>query len=220
MTKTAAAMGNWWLAALSWQRAHSCITSCVQCFSKTSNHPGDSTPYSPDLTPCDFWFFRKLKSPLKGKRFQTINEIWENTREQLMVIPAKDIAECFEQWKGPWENYVRSQVAYFEGDWVIIVLCTMFLVSCIFNKCFYFSYYMAGYFQNRHICIIIILKIFSFQYVSIYCTILNGWILFYCMDVQKYSFNWKYWLFSCKNKSEKQTIFRTILGWNLLYNSD
>ena len=32
-------------------------------------------PYSQDLVPCDFWLFPKLKSPLKGKRFQTINEI-------------------------------------------------------------------------------------------------------------------------------------------------
>ena len=40
---------------------------------------------------------------------------------------------------GYWENYVRSQGAYFEEDWGIIVLCTMVLVSCIFfNKCLSF----------------------------------------------------------------------------------
>ena len=34
-----------------------------------------------------------------------------------------------------WENTVRSQGTYFEGDWGVIVLCTMLLVSCIFfNK--------------------------------------------------------------------------------------
>ena len=42
--------------------------------------------YSPDLAPCDFWLFRKLKSPLKGKRFQTVNEIQENMMGQLMAI--------------------------------------------------------------------------------------------------------------------------------------
>ena len=42
--------------------------------------------YSPDLAPCDFWLFPKLKSPLKGKRFQTISEIQENMTGQLMVI--------------------------------------------------------------------------------------------------------------------------------------
>ena len=42
-------------------------------------------PYSPDLVPCNFWLSPKLKSPLKGKRFQTVNEIWENMMGQLMV---------------------------------------------------------------------------------------------------------------------------------------
>ena len=43
-------------------------------------------PYSTDLAPCNFWLFSKLNSPLKGKRFQNIEEIEENTTEQLMVI--------------------------------------------------------------------------------------------------------------------------------------
>ena len=41
--------------------------------------------YVPHLAPCDFWLFLKLKSPLKGKRFQTISEIQEDMMEQLMV---------------------------------------------------------------------------------------------------------------------------------------
>ena len=43
-------------------------------------------PYSPDLVPCDFWLFPKLKSRLKGKRFQTIDEIQENKMGRLMAI--------------------------------------------------------------------------------------------------------------------------------------
>ena len=43
-------------------------------------------PYNPDLVPCDFQLFPKLRSPLKGKRFQTINEIQENITGQLMAI--------------------------------------------------------------------------------------------------------------------------------------
>ena len=37
-------------------------------------------PYSTELVPCDFWFFPKLKSPLKGKRFQPLRifrKIWQ-----------------------------------------------------------------------------------------------------------------------------------------------
>ena len=32
-----------------------------------------------------------------------------------------------------WENCVRSQGAYFEGDWGVIVLCAMFLLSSLIN---------------------------------------------------------------------------------------
>ena len=54
---------------------------------------------------------------------------------------------CNQQRSG---NCVRSQGAYFGGDWVIIVLCTKVLVSSIFfSKCLYFSYHVAGYFLDR-----------------------------------------------------------------------
>ena len=42
--------------------------------------------YSPDLAPCDFWLFPKLRSSLKGKKFQTLDEIQENMMRQLMAI--------------------------------------------------------------------------------------------------------------------------------------
>ena len=43
-------------------------------------------PCSPDLMPCNFWLFPKLKSPLKGKRLQTVSEIQENTMGHLMAV--------------------------------------------------------------------------------------------------------------------------------------
>ena len=49
-----------------------------------------------------------------------------------------------------WLGKLRSQGAYFEENWGILFLCTLFLVFCVFfNKCLYFSYYMAGYFLER-----------------------------------------------------------------------
>ena len=42
-------------------------------------------PYSPNLVSCDLWLFPKLKSPLKGKRFQTIDKIQKNMMGQLMA---------------------------------------------------------------------------------------------------------------------------------------
>ena len=85
MIQKAAAMGNWWLAASSWQHAPSCITSCAEVLAKHQITRVTQPPYSPDLVPCNFWLFPKLKSPLKGKRFQTISEIQENMMEQLMA---------------------------------------------------------------------------------------------------------------------------------------
>ena len=73
MTQKATAMGNWW-----WQLHH----NNMPVHQITQVTP----PYSPDVVPCDFWLFPKLKSPLKGKRFQTTYEIQENTMGQLMVI--------------------------------------------------------------------------------------------------------------------------------------
>ena len=68
---------------------------------------------------------------------------------QLMMIPIKDFAECFEWCKRCW--YKRCEVPRcLLWDRGFIALCTMFLVSPIFfSKSIYFSYYMAGYFMER-----------------------------------------------------------------------
>ena len=44
-----------------------------------------------------FLAFPKTKIILKEKRFQTIDEIQENMMGQLMAIPTKDFAQCFER---------------------------------------------------------------------------------------------------------------------------
>ena len=58
-----------------------CSFSAKHQITQVTQHPS-----SLDLVSCDFCFSPKLKSPLKGKRFQTINEIQENMTGQLMVI--------------------------------------------------------------------------------------------------------------------------------------
>ena len=87
MIQKAAAMGNWWLAAVS-TRQHAClyIISPAEVFGENEITQVTQLPYSPDLVPCCFWLFPKLKSPLKGKRFPTVDEIQENTTGQLMAI--------------------------------------------------------------------------------------------------------------------------------------
>ena len=85
MTQEAAAVGNWWLAASSWPCSHLCIMSQAEFLVKSQIIQVTQPSYSPDLAPYNFWLFPKLKSPLTGMRFQTINEIQENTTGQLMT---------------------------------------------------------------------------------------------------------------------------------------
>ena len=85
MIQKAAAVGNWWLAASSRQCACSCIMSHAEFFGETSNHLGDTAHLQPRFGTLWLLTFPKLKSPLKGKRFQTIGEIQENRTGQLTV---------------------------------------------------------------------------------------------------------------------------------------
>ena len=125
----ASAMGNWWLAASSQQYTCSCIMFHAEFFGETSSHPGDSASLQPRSGALQLLAFPKTK--ITFEREESSDHWWD--------------AGKYGAADGDWENCMRSQGAYFEGDWGIIVLCTMFLVSCIFfNKCLYFSYYMAG----------------------------------------------------------------------------
>jgi histone-lysine N-methyltransferase SETMAR len=45
--------------------------------------------YSPDLAPCDFFLFPRLKISLKEILFQDVAEIQLNTTRQLQAIPKK-----------------------------------------------------------------------------------------------------------------------------------
>ena len=69
-------------------------------------------PYSPDLSPAEFFLFSKLKSILKGCRFDTLDEIQKNSTKELFAI----LKEAFQSWQKRWEQCVASEGNYFEGD--------------------------------------------------------------------------------------------------------
>ena len=108
------AMGNWWLAASSQKRTCSCITSHAG-FGETSNHPGDSSSLHPRFGALQLLAFPKTK--ITCEKEELSDHQWDSRKDDGGV-------------DGDWENCVRSQGAYFEGEWGIIALCTMFLVYC------------------------------------------------------------------------------------------
>ena len=55
--------------------------------------------YSADLEPVDFFLFPKLKTPMKGKRFATIEVVKEKSKQELLMIPKSAFQKCFEDWR-------------------------------------------------------------------------------------------------------------------------
>ncbi|PNF20723.1 hypothetical protein B7P43_G17374 [Cryptotermes secundus] len=54
--------------------------------------------YLPDLAPCDFFLFPKMKIKLKGRRFDTVEKIQAETQTVLNTLTKKDFQDAFEKW--------------------------------------------------------------------------------------------------------------------------
>ena len=85
-------------------------------FVKNSKHIVPQSPYSSDFAPCDFWLFPKLKTPLRGTRFESIDEIKAESKKALMAIPKKDYLACFEDWKTRWNKCISLRGDYIKGE--------------------------------------------------------------------------------------------------------
>jgi len=72
--------------------------------------------YSPDLSPCDFFLFPRLKNHLKGRHFGSLDSIQKSITDELKGIPAEAFQHCYEQWKQCLHRCVAAQGNYFEGD--------------------------------------------------------------------------------------------------------
>ena len=110
----ATAVGTWWLAASSPQHSRSYITSHVEFFGKTASYSDDSVPLQPRFGVLGLLVFPKAK--ITFEREEISDHQWD---------PEKYDGTA----DGDWENCVRSQGTYFEGDWGTFVISTMFLVS-------------------------------------------------------------------------------------------
>lgn len=73
-------------------------------------------PYSPDMAPCDFFLFPKIKRTLKGRRFTSIDDIKSASLKELKAIPKIEFEKCFDDWKKRWRKCIISNGDYFEGD--------------------------------------------------------------------------------------------------------
>lgn len=73
-------------------------------------------PYSPDIAPCDFFLFPKMKTNMKGRRFANIEEIKRQSLNELNAIPKSEFQKCFEDWKKRWHKCIIYDGDYFQGN--------------------------------------------------------------------------------------------------------
>ena len=69
-------------------------------------------PYSPDLSPCDFWLFPKLR----GCRYETIEEMKEAVTKLIDTLTQEDFHGAFEKLLERYNKFIAAGGDYFEGD--------------------------------------------------------------------------------------------------------
>ena len=78
--------------------AHTALSIC-QFLAERNIATLEHSPYSPDLAPCDFFLFPKIKSVLKGTHFSDIDFIKKAVTTELKKIPENPFQEFLNHGK-------------------------------------------------------------------------------------------------------------------------
>ena len=71
-----------------------------------------TVPYSPDLAPCDFWLFPKLR----GCRYETTDEMKEAVTKVIDVVTQGGFHGAFQKLLERYNKCIAAGGDYFEGD--------------------------------------------------------------------------------------------------------
>ena len=69
-------------------------------------------PYSPELSPCDFWLFPKLR----GCRYEIIEEMKEAVTKVIDTLTQADLHGAFQKLLERYNKCIAAGGDYFEGD--------------------------------------------------------------------------------------------------------
>ena len=75
---------------------------------KRVHHP----PYRPDLAPCNFCLFPKVKEKLRGWRYETIDEMKEAVTKVIDTLTQEDFYGAFQKFF--WNGTIVARGDYFE----------------------------------------------------------------------------------------------------------
>ena len=70
-------------------------------------------PYSPDISPCDFWLFPKLRDC----RYETIEEMKEAVTKVIDTLTQEDIHGAFQKMLERYNKCIVAEGDYFEGEY-------------------------------------------------------------------------------------------------------
>ena len=71
-------------------------------------------PYSPDLSPHDYFLFPKLKLPLKGRLFEDVQDIQAGVTSSLRAIPQEDVQRSFQSLLDRATRCIDAEGMHFE----------------------------------------------------------------------------------------------------------
>ena len=80
--------------------SHNCESFLASEKVKVLNHP----PYSPDLSPCDFFLFPRLKKMLSGNKYTSRSSLGSAIYQCLQQIPKEDYLSAFRNWVKSYKN--------------------------------------------------------------------------------------------------------------------
>ena len=78
-------------------------------------------PYSPDVAPCDFWLFPKLR----GCRYETIEEMKEAVKRVIDTLTQDDFHEAYEKLLERYNKCIAARGDYFEEDKSLMCVLSM-----------------------------------------------------------------------------------------------
>ena len=73
------------------------------------------SPYSPDMSPTDFDLFPKLKKPLCGKRFRSIEEVYNEVTRVIRRINKEGVLTGIQYLPKRWTALIKHNGGYIEG---------------------------------------------------------------------------------------------------------
>jgi histone-lysine N-methyltransferase SETMAR len=70
-------------------------------------------PYSPDLSPCDFWFFGMVKQKIKDREFCSAQELLRSLSDAWSDLTFEDIQGVFLEWMNRLTWFIENDGEYF-----------------------------------------------------------------------------------------------------------